>query len=321
MTISPRRVAAIAGGVVGGLGFLAIVCASIVLYRSFKRKFEAFPSSTNRRPGGSSYGASSHLQPRPFISSKLSTPGNKSTAGITIASTQVSGPRTTSTRKYSGRQANAADEFGTQLGSDLESRVTSSARFVSPSSTAFSVPSHKPPLTVQARAEDPLPPLPRDPSPVVSPNGAEEPRGAYGVPGADEKRTELGDVLARSRSQAHAPRDERAWAHEPQPHPFANPLAAVSPRPPPASSLLSTSISVLGDDDDGEGGQDQDQAVSEEYAFGSRRGLSMRARMNGVGGGYSPQQVNEMETQYIRHTDAGVVRVVELPPMYGELQR
>ena len=319
MTISPRRVAAIAGGVVGGLGFLAIVCASIVLYRSFKRKFEAFPSSTNRRPGGSSYGASSHLQPRPFISSKHSTPGNKSTAGITIASTQVSGPRTTSTRKYSARQANAADEFGTQLGSDLESGVTSSARFVSPSSTAFSVPSHKPPLTLQARLEDPLPPLPRDPSPAVSPNG---------VPGADEKRTELGDVLARSRSQAHAhaPRDERAWTPEPQPHPwrahpFANPLAAASPRPPPASSLPRTSISVLGDDDDGEGGQDQDQAVSEEYAFGSRRGLSMRARMNGVGGVYSPQQVNEMETQYIRHTDAGVVRVVELPPMYGELQR
>ena len=27
-----------------------------------------------------------------------------------------------------------------------------------------------------------------------------------------------------------------------------------------------------------------------------------------------------METRYVRHTDAGTVRVVELPPLYNELQ-
>ena len=29
---------------------------------------------------------------------------------------------------------------------------------------------------------------------------------------------------------------------------------------------------------------------------------------------------NVMETQYVRHTDAGTVRVVELPPSYNEIQ-
>ena len=28
---------------------------------------------------------------------------------------------------------------------------------------------------------------------------------------------------------------------------------------------------------------------------------------------------NPMETQYVRHTDGGTVRVVELPPSYNEL--
>ena len=29
---------------------------------------------------------------------------------------------------------------------------------------------------------------------------------------------------------------------------------------------------------------------------------------------------NGMETEYVRHTDAGTVRVIELPPSYNELQ-
>ena len=164
----------------------------------------------------------------------------------------------------------------------------------------------------------------------------EDPSIAYGVPVADEKQTELGDVLTQSRldpsrGEQHDRTPERGPAPHPWgAHPYANPLAAVNPPPPPVprsaargpSSLVPLpSTGMRGDGDDGEG----DEAVSEEYAFGSRRGLSMRARMNGVGNVYSPigdrTQVNEIATEYIRHTDAGVVRVVELPSMYGELQR
>ena len=80
-------------------------------------------------------------------------------------------------------------------------------------------------------------------------------------------------------------------------HPYANPLTAVKPSPPPPIRGGSTwglsspaplpSISTRGDDNDerddvveggGSGsGSRGDQAVNGEYAFGSRRGLSMRS--------------------------------------------
>ena len=75
------------------------------------------------------------------------------------------------------------------------------------------------------------------------------------------------------------------------------------------------------DDDDGDG----NQVVSAEYAFGSRRGLSMRARMDGAGNVYGPREnrsrENEIETEFERHTDAGAVRDVDLLPLYDDLRR
>jgi len=73
------------------------------------------------------------------------------------------------------------------------------------------------------------------------------------------------------------------------------------------------SISVRGDDDDDGDGS---QAVSEEYAFGSRLGLSMRARTDGnvYGSRENRSREHEIATEYVGHTDASAVRVVELPP-------
>jgi len=95
--------------------------------------------------------------------------------------------------------------------------------------------------------------------------------------------------------------------------------SAVSP---PSSSPI---ISVA-DDDSGDRDGEGDQAVNEEYAFGSRRGLSMRARMDGAGNVYSSRgnrtRENEIGTEYVIHTDAGgVTRVVDLPPLYNDLWR
>jgi len=68
-----------------------------------------------------------------------------------------------------------------------------------------------------------------------------------------------------------------------------------------------------------------DREVSEEHAFGSRRGLSMRARMDRAGNVYSPgesrSRENEIGMEYVRHIDAGAVGVVELPPVYNDLRR
>ena len=83
----------------------------------------------------------------------------------------------------------------------------------------------------------------------------------------------------------------------------------------------------MADDDSGDGDGDGDQAVNEEYAFGSRRGLSMRARMDGAGNVYggsrgSRTRENEIGTEYVIHIDAGgVTRVVDLPPLYNNLRR
>ena len=73
------------------------------------------------------------------------------------------------------------------------------------------------------------------------------------------------------------------------------------------------------------GAHSGDGPVSAKYAFGSRRGPSMRARMEGAGNvsgsGGNRSRESGIGTEYVRHTDAGAVRVVELPPLYNELQR
>ena len=82
----------------------------------------------------------------------------------------------------------------------------------------------------------------------------------------------------------------------------------------------------MADDDIGDRDGEGDQAVNEEHAPGSRHGLSMRVRMDGAGNVYGGSignrtQENEIGTEYVRHTDAGTVRVVELPPLYDDLRR
>jgi hypothetical protein len=353
----PCRVAAIAGGIVGGLGLIAIICASIALYRSVTRKLGASPS-TNRGPSGFSRGTGSQQR---FGSSKtggIST-GGKSFAGVTIASTPKSGgPRTASTRRKGGRGPNRVDEFRMSPGDDNESREDSTAHMLPPGAISYATSMHKPSLSVQGRTEYPPPPQQQSPgtthvqlelTPVVtsaddpSSDLWQEPSLAFGVPTAlDEKRTtELDDVLIQSQSRnehnrtrvparAPAQEEEHAWSA----HPYANPLASVNPTPPPPPSLRSTGTSTgrglsspvhnPGSNGDRDGDGDGDQAVSEEYAFGSRRGLSMQAKLDGAGSAFSNRSREnevEVETQYIRHTDAGVIKVVELPPLYHDVQR
>ena len=281
---------------------IAIICALIVLYRSFIPKTDTH-SSKHRGPGGSSYGISGHQRSRTLASNKngfMSATGNKSFAGISIASTQASvGPWTTSTRREARHQIDAVGEFGTSLGDDDESRDNSSVYKPPSGAVARAIPTDQLPLDFQGRTEYPPPQqpsrttgLPLSPPPVVSQTEDtlsdrwEDPSIAYGVPLIDERQTELGDVLTRSRSNSiydehdRRPEPERhAWSA----HPYANPLAAVNPAPPPArhSPAWSTSspvplpsTGVRGDDNDGDG----DQAVTAEYAFGPRRARSMRAR-------------------------------------------
>ena len=219
------------------------------------------------------------------------------------------------------------------LGHDDESGENSSAHMISPGSIAYAIPMHKPSLSMQGRTEYPPPPLSLESSPVVPLTDDallerwEDPSMVYGVPTTDEKQTELGDVL----SQLHpdpSPRNDHNREPESHPwsaHPYANPLASASPvpssPPPPPPPTASASVrETWGDDND-----DGDRAVSEEYAFGSRRGLTMRARMDRAGNVYGSvgdrSRDDEIGTEYVRHTDAGTVRVVELPPLYNDLQR
>ena len=246
------------------------------------------------------------------------------------------------------------NEFGASLRDNNGTRENSSAYMVPPGTK------------VQGRTEYPPPPsrrLPLSPSPIISvtedalsDRWEDEDAGiAYEVPIVDEKRTGLGDALTESHSDPS--RDEHDLNPEREPdqrepeqhpwsaHPYANALAAVnyvphapmpdqrgsvwSPSPPPPSG-----VGVWGGDGDGDDSRDGDgdQAVNEEYAFGSRRGLSLRARMDRAGNVYGgsrggnrsrdeDEDESEIATEYVRHTDAGVVRVVELPPLYHDLRR
>jgi len=96
-----------------------------------------------------------------------------------------------------------------------------------------------------------------------------------------------------------------------------------NPPPPPRPSRnavlprSSSPMILVADDDIGDRDGERDQAVSREHVHGSRRGLNMRARMDEAG--YRTRE-NEIGTEYVRHTDAGTVRVVELPPLYDDLR-
>ena len=70
---------------------------------------------------------------------------------------------------------------------------------------------------------------------------------------------------------------------------------------------------AIGSDDN------RDQGVGEEYALDARCGLSVRVRKGG-GSGRRRSRENVIGTAYLTHTDAGAVRVVELPPSYIDLR-
>jgi len=147
----------------------------------------------------------------------------------------------------------------------------------------------------------------------------------------DEKRKELADVLVQAcpdasrddHDQDHDEHDDRDGRnplarrlHPWSAHPYANPLAAVNPSPPPPIRSSSTrglsspaplpSIGTRGDDNDndmdddvegggGGSGSRGNQAVNGEYAFGCRRGLSMRARMDRAGTYLVPEGIRAEE--------------------------
>ena len=224
-----------------------------------------------------------------------------------------------------------------------------------PPNTISATPMRKPPLNMQGRTAYPPPPPQTSrsalsPSPIVSVTDDalsdrwEDTSVAYGAPMVSEKRTELGDVLTLSRSGSSRGVNDRSPGREREPerhawssHPYANPLAAANAAPSPvqrsnarspSSPAPIPSTSAWGedeDDGDGNGNGNGDQTVNEEYAFESRRGLSMRARMDRSGNVYGSRgnrsRESEIETEYVRHTDAGLVRVVELPPLYNDLRR
>ena len=109
-------------------------------------------------------------------------------------------------------------------------------------------------------------------------------------------------------------------------HIYANPSAPVESVPPPApfnSARQSTSPVPIPSTSGHTTGSDygdvdnRDQAVNDEYEVESRHGLGLR--MDGRSGRRRRRE-SMTQTTYFTHTDAGVVRVVELPPSYHDLQ-
>ena len=110
-----------------------------------------------------------------------------------------------------------------------------------------------------------------------------DPSIGYSMPIADEKPTELGDVLTLDptrdeldRTPERGPKRHPGSAHQ---HAYANPLAAMNPSPPPIPrSPTRSPVLARATAQHQRGGTMTMEEVSEEYAFGCRRGLSMRAR-------------------------------------------
>ena len=253
---------AMIGGVIGGFGFLALVCAAIFIYRPVTRKIGIFPfenSGTHRVP----------------------------------PSDVICGPA-----------------------------------------------AHKPPLDMQENLPSPkgstnVFPLRPKPPPIVpstriaSTDQREALDVAHGVLVVDGKQTEHIDVPAQSRS--HPPPSEHnrePEQHASRAHSRTDPLASIDPGAPPdrqnstrrqPSPVTIPGICVhttQGEDEDRGGGP---QAVSQGVALDTRNGSSVR------GGTYGDSarrwsQENVAPTAFFTHTDAGEVRLVELPPSYRDLQ-
>ena len=138
------------------------------------------------------------------------------------------------------------------------------------------------------------------------------------MPTVNERQAEFDDVLAQPRlDPSRDGHDHEPERHTRNTHSYANPLPSVGPTPPPARrnsarrpsspvAIPSVGVHTTKGNDDG------DEAVGTEDTSLSRHGLSTGTR--------NPSQENVIGTEYSRHTDAGMVRVVELPSSYDDLR-
>lgn len=146
------------------------------------------------------------------------------------------------------------------------------------------------------------PPLVPSPPPTATSSGA-----------SSSNRLEDARPLPRSGAQARDEAQADSVDILVQPPPAQPPIAPTPPaRRPPAGATRPRAGTREGD----EGGEGTGEPASD-----ARPAASNRARADGrAGRNRSRPNVAETETEYFRHTGAGAVRVVELPPSYNEVQ-
>ena len=95
-------------------------------------------------------------------------------------------------------------------------------------------------------------------------------------------------------------------------HPVANPLASVAPAQLDPARAPSSPVTTLrvGIERMGAYSTEDDDA---DQLVGGRGRTDGRLQRD-------ESRENVTETRYVRHTDGGTVRVVELPPSYNEIQ-
>jgi len=153
--------------------------------------------------------------------------------------------------------------------------------------------------------------------PIISSTSIVLPDRREGPNIVDQRQTELAhDVLALVPS-APPPVDDNREPDQRKSSPSERTrrvngracIRAWRQRPPPPNIIPITDVHISGRDD---------QVVSDESAVGSHLGPSIGIRIDG-GSRRCRSRENVIETAYFTHTDAGAVRVVELPPSYNEL--
>ena len=147
---------------------------------------------------------------------------------------------------------------------------------------------------------------------VASPDERKDRRIAHGIPPVDRGQINSADVLAESRSDL-PPGEQNG---EPEQHVLSTvsdstAITVVNPTPPLARHD-SQRTPPAGPNDGG-------QIVNMEHTSEAHQSPNNQARTDGSSGSNGRRE-NVIGTEYLRHTDAGAVRVVELPPSYNELQ-
>jgi len=199
---------------------------------------------------------------------------------------------------------------------------------------------HKPPLDMQENLPPPKEsanvfPLRSKPPPIVPStrialaDQREVLNVAHGVLVVDGRQTEHVDVLTQPRS--HPPPGEHnrePEQHASSAHSRADPLVSIDPGPPPdrqnSTRRQPSPVTIPGsvvhttqrEDEDSGGGP---QTVSREVALDTRNGLRIRRGMDEDSTRRWSQE-NVVPIAFFTHTDAGEVRLVELPPSYHDLQ-